>query len=305
MPFGYVVSIFDGLFGVLSWAVEGEFVQLSDVLGTLGGIYVNLAQPQRELVNSVFEEVNDWNSRSLVYLNSVDYDPDGLWLMFQADTSKSESLWNELNTLVTSYFPEIGVNNQLNLVVSSESRIPQLPNSYLSNPVFDPDFYLLTYSDLRNVFGRNNSDEARQHWTQYGLSEARRSSPAFDVRYYRDIHSDLTNVFGNDYYGVVDHWLRHGIPEGRRSSVVFDVKYYLGKYPDLQQAFGSTNYAAAVDHWLRHGVSEGRQGSSDFDPRFYLSSNPDVANVYGADNYMGAIAHYLEFGRSEGRRGAP
>ncbi len=174
-----------------------------------------------------------------------------------------------------------------------------------SSPVLEPEFYLMTYGDLRNAFG-NDLDAARNHWLRHGVGEGRRSSPAFDVGYYLGQHADLQRAFGStNYSAAVDHWLRHGVSEGRRSSIVFDVRYYLGKYSDLQRAFGSTNYSAAVDHWLRHGVSEGRQGSSEFDPRFYLSNNPDVANVYGANNYMGAIAHYLEFGRNEGRRGAP
>jgi len=174
--------------------------------------------------------------------------------------------------------------------------------SFSSSPVFDPDFYLMTYGDLRNAFGTDQG-AARNHWLTYGIQEGRRSSPAFDVRYYLSSYSDLRNAFSNDYAAAINHWLTYGIREGRRSSIVFDVQYYLNRYSDLQNAFGAQNYSAAVDHWLTYGVSEGRQGSPNFDPRFYLSNNPDVARVYGASNYKGAIEHYLEFGRSEGRQG--
>ncbi len=186
---------------------------------------------------------------------------------------------------------------------SSSSSSPDSSPSSL--PVFDADFYLMSYGDLRNAFGTNQG-AAKNHWLTYGTKEGRRSSPAFDVQYYLSLYPDLQNAFGSsNYSAAVNHWLTYGIKEGRRSSIVFDAKYYLNKYPDLQNAFGSSNYSAAVNHWLTYGVSEGRQGSPDFDPKFYLSNNPDVAKVYGANNYKGAIEHYLEYGKGEGRKGTP
>ena len=174
-----------------------------------------------------------------------------------------------------------------------------------SFPVFDADFYLMSYGDLRNAFGGNQS-AAKKHWLSNGINEGRRSSSAFDVRYYLEKYTDLQNAFGNsNYAAAVNHWRSNGISEGRRSSLVFDVRYYLEKYTDLQNAFGNSNYAAAVNHWLSNGIQEGRQGSPDFDPKFYLSNNPDVASAYGANNYKGAIEHFLEYGKGEGRRGTP
>ncbi|MEL7068377.1 MAG: MAC/perforin domain-containing protein [Cyanobacteria bacterium J06581_3] len=170
-------------------------------------------------------------------------------------------------------------------------------------PVFDPDFYIRSYSDLVKAFGYPNPTAATNHWQTYGIKEGRRSSPAFDVQYYLNHHPDLQQAFGTDYAAVINHWLTYGITEGRKSAHVFDVQYYLGKYADLQQAFGNTNYFAAVNHWLTHGVGEGRQGSAAFDAKYYLSANPDVAKVYGASNYKGAIAHFVEFGFKEGRAG--
>jgi hypothetical protein len=180
---------------------------------------------------------------------------------------------------------------------------PVSPTSPTSNPVFDAEFYLRSYRDLRDAFG-TNQESAKEHWLNYGIKEGRRSSPAFDVQYYLSVFPDLQNAFGaSNHSAAINHWLTYGIDEGRRSSIVFDVKYYLDKYPDLQNAFGSSNYSAAVNHWLTYGVSEGRQGSPDFDSKFYLSNNPDVAEAYGVNNYKGAIEHYLEYGKGEGRKG--
>ena len=190
-------------------------------------------------------------------------------------------------------------------VPNSISGSPDPGNASSNSPIFDANFYLMSYGDLRNAFGTNQG-AAKDHWLTNGIKEGRRSSPAFDVQYYLSLYPDLQNAFGSsNYSAAIDHWLTNGIKEGRRSSIVFDVKYYLNKYPDLQNAFGSNNYSAAVNHWLTNGVSEGRQGSPDFDPKFYLSNNPDVAKVYGVNNYKGAIEHYLEYGKGEGRRGTP
>ena len=204
----------------------------------------------------------------------------------------------------------LGFNDVVSSIrVGRDSRCTDLTASSSTNtppnvPVFDPNFYLMSYSDLRSAF-RNDQEAARNHWLRNGIREGRRGSPAFDVQYYLATYPDLQRAFGSNYASAIDHWLNNGIREGRKSSLVFDVQYYLGRYPDLQNAFGRNNYAAAVNHWLSNGIREGRRGSADFDPRFYLSNNPDVARAFGANNYQGAITHYLTNGRREGRRGTP
>ncbi|MEL7492610.1 MAG: MAC/perforin domain-containing protein [Cyanobacteria bacterium J06554_11] len=196
-------------------------------------------------------------------------------------------------------FEPISSSNKVSINAGAVTTVPSG-----QAPVFDPDFYINTYSDLTEAFGYPNPEAARKHWQSYGISEGRRSSPAFDVQYYLSQHADLQQAFGKDYSAVINHWLTYGIGEGRASSLIFDVKYYLGKYADLQAAFGATNYPAAVNHWLSYGVTEGRQGSAAFDPKYYLSANPDVAKAYESTSYKGAMAHYLTYGLKEGRAGA-
>jgi hypothetical protein len=120
-PLGFVYSAFDAAFGVIAWVAKGEFITISKVTGTLGSAYVNLAQPQKELVNSMFSEVNRWNAEGLVYLNRTDYDADGIWLLFKADQNQTTRLQSRLSNLVNGYFPGLIVNNQLNLVASNSS----------------------------------------------------------------------------------------------------------------------------------------------------------------------------------------
>jgi hypothetical protein len=115
-PLGFVYSAFDAAFGAVTWIAEREFITFSKTTGTLGSVYVNLAQPQKELVNSMFSEVNRWNSEGLVYLNRTDYDSDGIWLLFKADRNQVAKLWPRLGNTVGGYFPGLTVNNQLNLI---------------------------------------------------------------------------------------------------------------------------------------------------------------------------------------------
>ena len=156
--------------------------------------------------------------------------------------------------------------------------VPGPPDPLASSPVFDEDFYLMSYADLRKAFGTNRVS-ASKHWLKYGIKEGRRSSPAFDARYYLGKYPDLQKVFGADNYkGANEHWLNFGVAEGRQGSADFDPKFYLSNNPDVARAFGANNYKGAIEHWLSNGLAEGRQGSADFDPKFYLYNNPDVAS---------------------------
>jgi len=169
--------------------------------------------------------------------------------------------------------------------------------------VFNADFYLRHYADLRAAFG-NDVTAARDHWLNHGLNEGRRGSREFDVQFYLNQYSDLRSAFGGNFTAAVDHWLNYGLNEGRRGSREFDVQFYLNCYGDLRNAFGK-NYAAAIYHWLNQGLpNEGRRGSREFDVKYYLDHYGDLRSAFGA-NYMAAIDHWLNQGLpNEGRAGA-
>lgn len=178
-----------------------------------------------------------------------------------------------------------------------------VPN--LRREVFDAEFYLNYYPDLREAF-KTDLVQARNHWLSKGLSiEGRRGSREFDVKFYLSRYADLKNAFGTNYAAALDHWLHQGLPnEGRRGSREFDVKFYFNLHPDLKNAFG-TNYTAALDHWLQQGLpNEGRRGSREFDVKFYLSRYADLKSAL-ATNYTAALDHWVNRGLpNEGRRGS-
>ncbi|MBQ6551451.1 MAG: M28 family peptidase [Lachnospiraceae bacterium] len=85
------------------------------------------------------------------------------------------------------------------------------------SPVFNAQYYLAKYEDLRKAFG---TDEAKafSHFLNNGIKEGRRASENFDVRYYRDQYPDLAAAFGNNYAKYYIHYLDHGIKENRKGS---------------------------------------------------------------------------------------
>jgi hypothetical protein len=176
--------------------------------------------------------------------------------------------------------------------------------------LFDPQFYLSIYPDLRAAFG-DNEEEATIHWLSMGLPrEGRRGNRAFDVRSYLDYHGDLSDAFSENwaqhrFLRAAAHWREISIPsEGRRGSREFDPQYYRAAYGDLSSAFGA-NWRDYCSHYEWHGARfEGRRASPDFDVRYYLATYPDLQAAFGTD-YNAALVHWLTHGIREGRRGAP
>ncbi|MBQ6550880.1 MAG: GBS Bsp-like repeat-containing protein, partial [Lachnospiraceae bacterium] len=81
-------------------------------------------------------------------------------------------------------------------------------------PVFNPDYYLSKYPDLKAAFG-TNTWAAFEHFIQYGISEGRQATAAFSVTAYRDRYADLQNAFGSNLMLYVQHYLTNGIYENR------------------------------------------------------------------------------------------
>ena len=65
------------------------------------------------------------------------------------------------------------------------------------SPVFDADYYLAKYPDLRAAFG-DDDVLALRHFVRYGMREGRQAKASFDVKSYRRAHQDLRLAFGND-----------------------------------------------------------------------------------------------------------
>jgi pimeloyl-ACP methyl ester carboxylesterase len=97
--------------------------------------------------------------------------------------------------------------------IQQQMRVFIVSNS--SPYVFNADYYLATYGDLRNAFGSDRV-RAETHWLNHGILEGRQGSPDFSPKCYLNRYPDLQNGFGSTNYSrALIHYLNNGINERR------------------------------------------------------------------------------------------
>ncbi len=206
-------------------------------------------------------------------------------------------------------------------------------------PVYDYDYYVTRYSDVKQAYG-NNSDKVLQHFIQHGMSEGRigkdeivrykNSSGGvdevreFNVYGYKNRYSDLRAAFGDDLKKYYMHYIEHGIAEGRIPDLesttkyqgveyggvlnpntnkligkVYDFNYYINNYSDLYAAFAN-DPSGAIKHFVEFGVNEGRQACEEFNITAYKNNYADLRSAFG-DNNLAYVRHFIELGDSEDR----
>ncbi len=186
--------------------------------------------------------------------------------------------------------------------------------------VYNYDYYIKTYPDLKKAFGDNDDDiGALRHFVESGMSEGREGSEKFNVKTYRKRNVDLRIAFGNDLRRYYIHYLENGIKEGRNGagtseligavtnykgvdySSVYNYDYYIKTYPDLKKAFGDNDDdIGALRHFVLYGMNEGRQASENFELHAYKNRYADLRNAYGNNN-RAYYLHYIYAGKNEGR----
>ena len=82
------------------------------------------------------------------------------------------------------------------------------------SPVFDANYYLNRYADLKKAFGSNQS-YAFNHFLQFGMKEGRQASANFNVAAYRARYADLRAAFGGNLVSYFQHFILHGLSEKR------------------------------------------------------------------------------------------
>jgi len=183
--------------------------------------------------------------------------------------------------------------------------------------VYDFEYYVNAYSDVKNAFGKN-ANSALAHFVNFGMQEGRQAKESFSVQSYRNEYADLRAAFGwNNLVAYYNHYLFNGVREGRHGtgcntlqnpihvlfnvdfSPVYDYYYYNSHYPDLAYAFGGDDMSLLI-HFLSHGIYEGRQASANFNLMTYINNNEDLRNAFGWD-ILSYIIHYINFGQYEGR----
>lgn len=116
-------------------------------------------------------------------------------------------------------------------------------NSGTPHPLFDQDWYLNQYPDVRDS-GAN----PLVHFLYDGIPEGRLPNPYFAPAWYLETYPD---VGGNDPFA---HFFAHGAAEGRSPGPEFNARQYLDQNPDV--ALTGMN---ALAHYLAVGRRGGRE----------------------------------------------
>lgn len=196
-------------------------------------------------------------------------------------------------------------------------------------PVYDYDYYVAKYSDVRKAYG-GNPDKVLQHFIRHGMDEGRigkytevkiqyndddkttKTTYEFNVHAYKNKYGDLRAAYGDNLKQYYLHYIKYGRAEGRTSeltpvttyqdtdySLIYDYDYYINKYSDIAAAF-SNDPSGALQHFVRYGISEGRQACENFSVNAYKNNYADLRQNFG-DNNGAYVRHYMTYGYKEGR----
>ena len=164
-----------------------------------------------------------------------------------------------------------------------------------SNPLFDAQWYLEKYPDVRGT-------DPALHYLADGWREGRDPSPCFSTRDYT-----LQNGLQGDFCPLL-HFLLFGKKEDIHLSLPFffrseigllqasplmDAGWYLKQYPDV------CGFDPVI-HYLSRGWKEGRDPSAAFSTSKYLEAYPEVRSAG-----VNPLVHYLMIGRADGCQPIP
>jgi hypothetical protein len=154
-------------------------------------------------------------------------------------------------------------------IIIENNKINVIDNDDFSDELFDWEFYINYYDDLKKVI--NNKEEAFEHWTTKGKLENR----------YYNIYSFINNN---------KNFIKHD----------FDWKYYIEKYKDLSlDILNEKSKEFALKHWILIGKNEGRYLNKDLENNFdwiFYKNNIVNKNINSKEK---ALSHYYNHGIDE------
>jgi hypothetical protein len=154
--------------------------------------------------------------------------------------------------------------------------------SRLIRPLFDTEWYLERYADVRNA-----GVDPLEHFLTYGGSEARDPHPLFSSSWYLAHYPDVAAGRLNPLV----HYMQIGAAQGREPHPLFDTGWYRAQTGNILP-----KSANPLLHYLEIGASAALSPHPLLDARAYLEDNPDVAR-FGRD----ALSHFVTYGHQEGR----
>jgi hypothetical protein len=202
------------------------------------------------------------------------------------------------------------------------SRLHRLLRGMKMNPLFDREWYLQQYPDVRA-----GEMDPYEHYLRHGAAEGRDPSPLFNTSWYLEQNPDVKASGVNPLL----HYYLHGAAEGRDPNPLFNSQWYrsrvglpsndstnplvhfLSEVPERRcdpspffdgawyRAQHSEMASSGLDPFLYYakiGAQLGHCTTPLFDPAWYAASNTDVP-------LGGSFDHFVRYGYKEGRNPNP
>ena len=191
--------------------------------------------------------------------------------------------------------------------------------------VYDYNYYINKYSDLKKAYGTNRN-AVFNHFLTYGMNEGRQAIASFNVSYYKQNYADLQKAFGNNLKAYYEHYITNGHKEKRVADKlissttkptspvqnvttykginyadVYNQDYYYKNNPSIQSQFKATDGNGLIKNFVESGMAKGLRGSANFDVNSYRLQYPDLRIAFG-NNLKAYYMHYITNGKKEGRK---
>lgn len=148
----------------------------------------------------------------------------------------------------------------------------------MSLAIFNEEFYLNSYPDVRNAVNVRAISSGFAHFQQFGLAEGRVNiSPYFDEGLYLRKYPDVAAAVGSGgLKSGLQHYIQYGEAEGR-SPGSFNEQYYRQASPDVAAVIGAGTFSSGLQHYIRYGQFESNRTAL-----FTGSTGNDTVTGFGA-----------------------
>ena len=85
---GLAQDLIDVMAGSIGLLTKGQFLRFTDVLAAAAPMLANHALADQLKIRAPFEQFNRWNEAGFIYLDRIDYQPDGIWLVAKLDLTR-------------------------------------------------------------------------------------------------------------------------------------------------------------------------------------------------------------------------
>lgn len=137
--------------------------------------------------------------------------------------------------------------------------------------LFNSEFYLQQYPDVRQAVSEGRISSAFQHFRQFGQFENRDPSRLFNGNFYLQRNADVRQAIADGRIrSAFQHFTDFGQFENRQPSTLFSSNYYLQLNPDVRQAVVNGRIRSAFQHYIEFGATEGRAPAPGTRPGTFL-----------------------------------